>query len=701
MRGTMGTARWALGMLALLGGLGWSLEARADCDCGSTDASAPCTGTEFSRSRFGVEFRFEFECGGEACACGVFATGDPWVAARTASGEAVEAVTIVAVTPEGEAHGMMSNPSETEYQGTLSGYENYRAELNLMTQLPYAAQGGESLLKLARRANPAECGATAIREHGCAEMYEVLTVLAEVPSAAGASSLRPPFAGTAKPLVDVERLRFERLPSLAEIGEVSPDTFAEIRDRWTVPHLANYHQCAACSSEQHRAHAPHAAMDDYGAGRARQYLDDVMATFGAQALEAEKRAAVLALVQRGVDVWGAWRAGVRFGSGAGQHPGYKPALSFFAALYEDRELLHDVRAIAADPAAVGVFQEDTQLYRGREGVVLWGDGQPFCGTGATADSVRQYFNGYRGEWTARHQGSEGYDNQGSSCDPYGYIDGPGGGPDPTNDRGRSYQVVASGPLLGYAFAQHLMPWYRYAAGDDEVIEYADRYYRGRGVEGFSGGFWAAPDPCAPHDPAEADGCDPWRGGAGCTHYGQTWGPQADDPSECVRHDGDPQTDGRWSELHGFVAGVGGYFPQRARALWDTLRDCADPAHASYPCSGLGPVPTPEEVGGDADGGAPDPVDAGASTRDGGVDAGTSGDRPDASTGSGSPDAGPTHEADAATGGSTDTAESSDDGCGCRAAGSQGRGAAGWMTLAALAALVTTRRRTRPDQVGLG
>jgi hypothetical protein len=138
-----------------------------------------------------------------------------------------------------------------------------------------------------------------------------------------------------------------------------------------------------------------------------------------------------------------------------------------------------------------------------------------------------------------------------------------------------------------------MPWMKYANNDPEIIQYIDRIWNGRGIDNFNGGWWAQPDPCAPPDSRESTSCRPYAANDdGCIYYKKTWGPDPNKPGDCIRHNGDPLTDGRWSKYHGTYTPPTNWLRRSyiVTGLWTRFRDCADPDHPSYPCAGLGPVP---------------------------------------------------------------------------------------------------------------
>lgn len=553
---------------------------------------APGEGTTITHTSGGVEFTWELHCGGRPCQHGQFVNGEYWVVPIDDRGRRVSAVTVTNILPDDAINGAEINPSSTDTQGILPMYSTYDPVYNIMTQLPYPAQPGQSIFKAANQTSG--CGTSAVSA-GCVYSDDVLTILDDVPPNNGATVFRPPFHGNWKPLYTTDNVEFDRLPSIAAIttklGTFGVDSLTAIRDRWVVPQYDTTHG-SGFTGEFMRGTTPHAVLDSYAGTQADRYVQDMLTVFATQSIN-EKKPAVYSLMQKGIDIYGIFKLDIPFSSGAGQHLGKKPALAFFAAMYDDTAITNEVRAVATDPNYVdrSFFQEDSQLYRGPSGMVVWtGGGTP----ARTSGSVNSYWNGYFAEWAARNLGGGGADRNGANGDPTGYIDGPGGGPEPTNSRGRNYQHCCSGgPFIGFAFAQHLMPWLMYANGDNEILEYADRFYKGRNIPGFEGGFWSGYDVCAPVDPRESLSCQPYRDGKDCLYYKVTWGPEPDNPTQCIPHGGDPLTDGRWPQFNGSGAdGKIGRLPTLLgfTNLWSVLRDCADSSNPGYhqgECSGMG------------------------------------------------------------------------------------------------------------------
>lgn len=535
------------------------------------------SGNVISQDRDGVTFTFEFNCNNGPCRYGTFVTGDYWVVPSTPDG----VVTITAITPTGEENGAMVNPDllrdgdnalldkGVQKQGILPMYDHYRADLNLMNELPYQATGNESIFKV--KSQTSGCGTRGIAD-GCVSTATVLTVLSEPPLDNGSKTFRPPFHGGFKPLFTTDKLKMDRLPALPQLTTNYEELLIETR-QWLSPQIELYHSGLG---EFHRATIPHLAQTPYAADQAMTMLEQISGTFASGDIP-DKEACLLPIIQKGIDNYGVFKMGVPFSSGAGQHLGKKPPLALFAALYDDRELLEEIRAIALDESYQDklFFQEDAQIRMGPEGMAVWGDFDP------TFESIHWYFSRLYPR----------LDGNGTLGDPYRYIDGPAGGiyPDENETDDRNYINVAGGPLISYAFLQHLMPWYKYAAGDPELLLWSDRIYKGYGIEDFDGGLWTVPDPVAPYDTNES-GCKPFKmystGITDCNNYGVTWGPNLDDPAKFIPHNGDPFKDGRMPELHGHKIAFNRLIDV-VENHWDDLRSCADPTHPDYPCSGLG------------------------------------------------------------------------------------------------------------------
>ncbi len=564
------------------------------------------TGNSITQSAAGVNITWQFNCNGRPCKYGQFVTGDYWVVPIDDLNANTTHVTLTNILPASSTddvgalltNGAEINPVFDEYQGIISSYGTYLASRNIMNQLPYLVSPGSSIFKGIVSATttatntPVLSNAKCRQAPGCVVSSAVLTVLSSIPTDNGLSVFRPPFYGTWKPLFSTYNVKPERLPSSSvissELGVSFLSEVTRIKNTWSVPQYE-----LGTFSDGFRDLVPAYAMSNYAAIHANAYNYDVLLMFGSEYV-LDKLPAIYSLMQRGIDKYGMFVDDVAFGSGAGQRLGKKPPIVFFASLYDDQTVIDNIRVVAASTTveARNVFQEDSQIKVGVGGVPIWGD----TDNGGEDDYWKRYFL----EWKSQNgRTNAGSDANGAMLDPYGYIDGPPGGPVPTLGSGRTYQPVSSPALMQFAFLQLLMPWFKYANSDTQIIDYMDRFHRGYGVAGFSGGYWSAPDPCAGLDVREADICEP--GGSGCTYYRVTWGPDPANPGQCLRHSANPLTtgNGRWPGFHGTSTGgsndIGGVFD----TLYDSMRVCLDSTQVGYRqglCSNIGPEISSDTTG---------------------------------------------------------------------------------------------------------
>ena len=540
------------------------------------------TGNSITQTRDGVTFTFTFECDGGPCTFGQFATGDYWVIPNTPTGT----VDVTQIEPLGEENAAVVNPDllrnslgellpkDQQRQGVLTNYSHYDANMNIMNSLPYTASADESIYKLKSQTNG--CGTAGIA-NGCVTTAAVLTVLSETPPDNGTTVFRPPFHGTWKPLYSITKVRMDRLPNLPQVSDCNSGAIGAF-EHWSAPSVEPFHQGFG---ELHRATIPHAAQTPYASDQCKTLLEDITKLFGTET-ELQKTPGTYTIIQKGIDNYGVFKMGIPFSSGAGQHPGKKPPITFFAALYDDPTLLEEVRSIATDPnyTEKSFFQEDSQIRMGPSGMAVWGDVTP------DLSDIHWYFSRLYPK----------VDRKGTAGDPYGYIDGPAGGvhPDPNETNDRNYLPVVGGIYVGYSLLQHVMPWFKYASGDPEILLFSDRLYSGYGIPNFDGGLWTIPDPVAPYDTTE-NGCNPSKlystGITNCHSYGISWGANLSDFTQYIGHGGDPNTMGRMPGLHGYKIPLT-RVPCLVNKHWQELRECSDPTHPDYPCDGLGiPVDT--------------------------------------------------------------------------------------------------------------
>lgn len=545
----------------------FSSSAFADCDCGSTDAGSPCTGTNISVEVEGehtVGFSWDFNSGGSEAYCGQFANGDYWIAPRSGSSD----VTVTRVQGSGGASTSVDENPQVESMGLIgaSDYGNYNAAENILADLPKTFSKSTSLVAAIQKNESAHgvCGTKAI-EGNCVDAYHVVTVLDSVPPNAGADILRPSIDEAEKELLSLSDFDLNKLPKKSFLAGAS--NFEQIRQRWShsTEVLAMPDDSGIAFSEGGRAFRADLLVDDYAAGVARSWHDDLMVMLSSESSEEEKRAAIAAMLTYGKDLYFAAYDGnqqVRsWGAGAGQHLGRFPPAVLFAALARDPVYANNLKKTSVTTLGLENYagpHELEQVNKGPNGPV-WGDGFD----NLTDTNINSYwsdlldsqcFDGARGTCNP---------NVGKKTfrDPYGYIDGP------PNEPGTSYMSVSIGPQRALVASMFLIPRMCEIVNFPELVEYVDRVH--------STGIQTANDPCAPPDPREnPETCDAYRL-EGCKYYGlnntgeATWGPDPSNPSQCIKNG--PGQNGRFPESHGTQLGSGGYVSDQVEANWEEIR----------------------------------------------------------------------------------------------------------------------------------
>ena len=335
------------------------------------------------------------------------------------------------------------------------------------------------------------------------------------------------MAGTSKRIFQLADFDLSLLPSDSRVNATGAQAdFATVEARWFTPYVDHYMWTLGDAG---RSFAP-TGIPDYGANQGATYLNDLISVMGTESL-ASKQGAVEGLLQRGIDLYASYEAGIRWHSGAGQQAGRKPAVAFFATLVTDTAIKAEIKALPDNNG--NDFQEDGQIKinTATGNLPLWGD---TCAEDTYWSNIfyAQHFDGGSGV----EIGSG--DNTRTCGDPYGRIDGPGGLP------GTYYMACCStGEFISYQLAQSLMPAYCSVANDPQLSTYTRRV--------LTSGVHTQPDVCAPPDTREPATCAPYKAGApNCQYYHVTWGPDPAHPGDCIRN-GTGQT-GRFTSRNGFL-----------------------------------------------------------------------------------------------------------------------------------------------------
>jgi hypothetical protein len=467
--------RWgavALATLVVAGGTAGGLVISGDqqgVSCGATASSVTVDTITWTFA--------ESECVGQ------FANGEYWVQGP---------VSITDINPDAASgdNGWQVNPSLIDdklltgssclgadgcgEQSLDSQGDNYDAAE--MPSLPYTANGGESIVKADSTVPPpGGCPGDT-----CLDVAAVLTVLDDVPTDNGATVFRPPYMGTAKPLYstnDIET-RLSALPELASTPTIdaSLPTLAEADDAIERPNVSTHVQELSMFQAPLNVGLDGVDSTPYGPQIGNVYVESVLRALIVKGGddEAKRREVMIDAVQRGIDVHGALEMNMNwYAAGAVNHSYMLPAV--FAAFMLDNAGMKS--AINDDPDSDGPFQEQADVYAGRNGNPVWGQNR--------GDEASY--------WTELNDPG----SNGTMYDPYGYIDGG------NLQAEQTYQwCCTTAHLKGNALIVHLMGM-ETVWSDDKSLDYVERW--------VTAGHHTQPDPCAPI--SQGGGPDP--GGPNC------------------------------------------------------------------------------------------------------------------------------------------------------------------------------------------
>jgi hypothetical protein len=477
-----------------------------DRDCGNEPVFAA------SVSQYGITWTF-----GGPRPVGHFANGDWWVQGP---------VTVIDITPTYDAaakhNGWMVNPTSASAHGFDVEAIDFNA--SMVPALPYDASPGESIVKAISISG-------GCNGKSCLQRAAVLTVLDSVPPSNGATSFRPPYFGTDKPLISTDDLDtnlgiLPRLSPTPAINEHLP-SLTTARDRVNkvqMGHIPNW-----TGDEIHPVDNFGGLTDPYGPDLSNVNVESFLRMLIVKPgdSEAERRQVALALAQYGIDVYAERAAGVKWPAAGGMDLGFKLPAAFAGLILNSEEIR---QTIADSPR--NAFGESGQVVPAgmtQPGVPLWG--QP---TG----SESEYWADLTDQATR------------TIVDPYAIIDG-GAVP------GQWYQGCCTAQAMkGSALIVRLIPGLSEVWNDDANLEYADRW--------VDHGTWTQPDPCAPM--SQNGGPDPTRPGECILDPDLTAGSTFTSYSckvgkEC----------GRFPELHGSSRNGGFHSSALVDAAWPVYR----------------------------------------------------------------------------------------------------------------------------------
>ncbi len=292
-------------------------------------------------SQFGITWTFDKEY-----RVGKFVTGDWWV---------VGPVNIIKIDPVSQErpdgriiNGSMINPVISGDTGfdTHPTPGRYKSELNvafgISAEKPLVLKGGTSLLSAMSRAEPA-------RERGL-EVVAILTVLDEPPPA---DAFRPAYMAGDKTIYRYSQVDTDRLTNLKVVG--SPPSWDEINKLVEMPFL----DIAPMWNRYHMN--PVQNGSGYGRDTSKDVSRVTVMLLADYRLE-QKKAALVGLVQRGIDLYGIFsdwnnnRAERSFPwtSDGGHSSGRKWPIVFAGAMLGNKEMQ------IVGKTAENMFHEDNQ-----------------------------------------------------------------------------------------------------------------------------------------------------------------------------------------------------------------------------------------------------------------------------------------------------------------------------------------------------
>ena len=472
-----------------------------------------------SVSQYGITWQFDKDY-----LVGQFANGDYWVKTDDITGNVI----ITRITPDIENYtisgvdylinGFQVNPTPYGhgFDARLPSYNS-----NLIPSLPYIASSGDSIIKSISRL--VECVGNACRPG--IQTVAVLTVIKDVPENNGLTVFRPPYVGNNKPLISTSEIKWNRIPSFPSVNNApSLDWVVQRIERVQMDHIRGSNQPVR----------PAENLPFYAADINRVQGDAILRLLLNDS-QPEKKEAVIAVIQAGIDYYYFLIEGQTWPRGGGEQPG-RILLPLFASYILDNQEMKD---LVGSKSLDGNYPYEIEtLHRNSEGIVLWG-----------------HYTGYNHEkvyWDKlENSGAPGSSTLG---DHYRYIDGgytPGGG----------YQsCCTSQGFKQTALLLNLVPELKEIFDFPELIEYVDRW--------VEKGTWTQPDPCAPI--AGIRGVD--------------YGPDPNNPGMCILDKNleyfNNKTDfkckegfvcGRFPELHGTNKDGGLRYSNFAASLWSEYR----------------------------------------------------------------------------------------------------------------------------------
>ncbi|MEM9341211.1 MAG: hypothetical protein AAGA66_20950, partial [Bacteroidota bacterium] len=272
---------------------------------------------------------------------GTFIDGSPWVVSDGS-------INLTATSPESVIgrNGGFVNPTSSFGNGADDRlkFNDYDHQENLTSseKLPRQLTAGESYVHTVSKSADAPGDASELEE------IQVLTILEEVPPQ---NSFRPPYSGTLKPIYTVSDIQWDNLPSYANTANTptieeclsyfSQGPYIKIKDGF--------------SDRYWHADKNHPG-GEYGREIAKNTGKALMRVM-LEGSQEEKQDLVIALIQAGIDCYGAAASGLTWNADGGHNQGAKMLILFAGKMLGSQELLDMANWELSD-----VFQEDQQVF---------------------------------------------------------------------------------------------------------------------------------------------------------------------------------------------------------------------------------------------------------------------------------------------------------------------------------------------------
>lgn len=368
---------------------------------------------------------------------GQYATGDYYVVAP--SGLDIDSISPAFTDAGGHSrNGAMVNP--TAGISVSQGFDSemraaaYSAALNIADDLPYTASAGESIIFTVSESSPLQRPQLT---HSI-----VLTVVASAPAA---DSFRPAYAGTDKTvhgtLADLDYSFFHDLtppnsgtnvPSLATVETYFPGSFLEIVTEWG----GEYDNATNNQAESYGRDMSH-------------LLNEAWMSLHLDYSDAQKETLYMRLVQYGIDIWGAAKAGGQWRANGGHNMGRKLPLLLAGKVFNNSEML-----AYADATQNLIFQEDQQSFYVTQTEVDLTNGPTWDPDTRSPTTPYQASDIGIAEWGIRHSYSPEEDNA---------------------HWGAIYRSTNGSNWVGIALAAHLFGWTN-DWNHPAFFDYSDRYW---------------------------------------------------------------------------------------------------------------------------------------------------------------------------------------------------------------------------------